>query len=198
MHRIKNVATKAWLQISVAAVLAVAAGVLVTSFVPTSSASDFAQDKLQRDILADGVITQGEYTSAINRTHACIRAAGGEVIKSRFEDYRNVPVWAFAVNEPGVEPGGISIYDGCWMKFSRDVEYAWVQQEAKKITPAKKAADAQAALACAAEENLGATSVDQLREIGRSSKQVNGDVGRCLTIAQDGFDLKVHPPIQVD
>lgn len=201
VHKLRNAASKFWLQIPLAAVAALALALTVTSYIGLGSeadASDFSADKSQHDALSDGVVTQGEYNSAINRTQACVRAAGGQVIGDRYEDYRNVPVRAFAVNEPGVEPGGVSIYDGCWMKFSRDVEYAWVQQEAKKITPERRVADEKAALECAIEENLDATSVDELRELGRSGAQVNGDVFRCITIANEGFDPEEHPSIRVD
>lgn len=102
------------------------------------------------------------------------------------------------VEELGAEPGSVSSYDACWMKFSRDVEFAWVQQEAKKITPAKTAEDESAALACATEEGLGVSTIAELRELDRSTQRPQGDVGRCITIATQSYDPNEYPPIKVE
>jgi hypothetical protein len=203
VHNLKKAASQTWLQFAFVGVLAVAAGLLINSvFHPLgseASASDFAADPSQARALADGVVTQGEYTSAVNRTLACVRAAGGEVKSLRYEDYRNVPAWNFVVSGGGDAPGGMSVYDGCWWKFSRDVEFAWAKQEQAKVTPAKRAADEKAALACAAQEGLGVNSIAELRDLNNSGQRPNGgDPSRCVTIAFDGYDLNEHPPLTVD
>lgn len=97
MRKLKNAASNFWLQLGVIATFAIAVGVFmlpISPFDTEASATDFSADKSQGDALADGVVTREEYNSATNRMHACIRASGGEIIGLRYEDYRNVPVWA--------------------------------------------------------------------------------------------------------
>jgi hypothetical protein len=151
-------------------------------------------DRSQAEALADGVVSRSEYDAAVDRTLACVREAGGEVLNLRYEDFRDRPVWNFVLeNAAAASPDGLTPYDECWMRFSRDVQAKWVEQS---VPAASKRADNEArALECAKQENLGADDMDALNALFSSPAVDRRSLSRCLTIAYKGYDPVEHPPL---
>jgi hypothetical protein len=212
MFRSRNVTANLWVQVACVAVLAVAAGVIATSFTPLGGivkalgdseprqipVPQITIDPSQADILADGVVTRAEYDAAVDRTLACVSAAGGTVNGLRYEDFRDRPIWNFSVAyDRPLSRGELTPYDECWIQYSRDVQAKWVGQNQPS---ASKAADNEArALECATQESLGVDSLDALNRLDGASlgdKQVGWI--RCMTIAHNGYDPHEHPPILVE
>lgn len=151
-------------------------------------------DPAQQEALADGVVTRDEYDAAVERTLACVREAGGEVIGQQYEDRVDPPVWSFNIRWDDPASGeDASPYDECWMRFSRDVEGQWVAQH--RPSDGQSALNEQAALECAAEEGLNVTTVRELGSlVDASDPQSIASVRRCLAIAYRGYDPLDRPP----
>ncbi len=65
------------------------------------TAPEVSDDEGQIVALADGVISRDEYDAAVDRTLDCVREAGGEIVDLRYEDWRDRPVWNFAIRWSG-------------------------------------------------------------------------------------------------
>lgn len=201
-----------WPGIAVVALFATVAGIGITTLTPLGGlvsasvdsesrripAPDVPLNPTQAEVLADGVVTRAEYDSAVDRTLACVEAAGGTVTDRRYEDFRDRPMWNFNItyNQP-LSRGELSPYDLCWIAHSRDVQALWIgQHEPSAATAARNEANA---LACAQEEGLAVDTLEAMKRLDPSSL---GDrhLGwiRCMTIAHNGYDPHEHAPIQAD
>lgn len=210
MFRSRKITSSLWMQVASVVVVAIAAGVMLVSFTPLGgivkaavsdeprqvSVPQVAIDGSQADILADGVVTREEYDSAVNRTLACVKAAGGQVNGLRYEDFRDKPIWNFTITyDRASSPGEATPYDACWIQYSRDVQAKWVEQNGPSA--AKRADNEAKALACAKQENLGVDSITALNNLfGKVDAAKQGAVSRCMTIAYKGYDPAEHPPVR--
>jgi hypothetical protein len=147
----------------------------------TGSLAQVNPDESVVNALSDDVVTRAEYDAAVNKTMACLDGKGIAHTAPVYENFRDVPVWTYAVGPLPERDADESVteYDKCWMRYERDVKSAWVTQQ----TGRKGVTNEKGAVACAKALGLNVRSMDELLAQWRAGlRERMPEAERCLEI----------------
>lgn len=139
----------------------------------------------QREILADGTVTEVEYERAVLAMLQCLADNGVQHTAPVWVQGRDRATLTFEMSSSGSDTVGV--YDTCFVEYQREVEVAWVLQHAP--SEVERQARRAVVVQCMNERGYPIVDLAQMDEYLKTAPEsANRDATSCRTLGFLGYD----------